>query len=160
MHNNSFDALTRYEGVKIPVGFETDIAVKRSFYTKLSSPFSNCRTDTKTLKSSDSTYFKFILKSMSYTTYSKDLCYEVCYQDLININCNCSDGANFITIDPSKSICSSTQISNCVSSILAACASQDESCSCFSACPEPCYTVSYQTSLSSASYVIFCFSIF
>ena len=160
MHNNSFDALTRYEGIKIPVGYETDIAVKRNFYTKLSLPFSNCRMDTKTLTSSDSTYFKFILKSMSYTTYSKALCYEVCYQDLINTNCNCSDGANFITIDSSKSICSSTQIINCASRILAWCASQGESCSCFSACPEPCYTVGYQTSLSSAVYVIICVFIF
>jgi hypothetical protein len=153
VHNNSFDALTRYEGIKIPVGYETDIAIKRSFYTKLSSPFSNCRMDIKTITSSDSTYFKYILNSMSYTTYSKDLCYEVCYQDLINKNCNCSDGANFITIDSSKSVCSSNQMSTCGSKILTACASNGESYSCSSACPEPCYTVNYETTLSSAVFV-------
>ncbi len=109
--------------------------------------------DTKSFTPSDSAYFKFILNSMSYTTYSKDLCYEVCYQDLINKNCNCSDGANFITIDLTKSICSSTQISTCANRVLADCSSQGDSCSCYSACPEPCNTVSYETSLSSAVYV-------
>ena len=155
VHNNSFQALTKYDGCKIPVGFSTDISVSRAFHYKLSSPYSDCRKDITQYSSSDSTYFKYILTSMSYTTYSKTLCYEVCYQDLVNKNCGCTDPTNIITLDYTYPICNSSVMQNCAINIVTSCQKSDSSCSCYSACPTECDFIEYPTSLSSSVYVIF-----
>jgi hypothetical protein len=155
VHNNSFQPLTKYDGCKIPVGYSSDISVSREFHYKLDSPFSDCRKDISKYSSSDSAYFKYILTSMSYTTYSKTLCYEVCYQDLVNKNCGCTDPTNIITLDYTYPICKSNSMQTCASNVVLNCQKSDASCSCYSACPMECDFIEYTTSLSSSVYVKF-----
>jgi hypothetical protein len=64
IHNSSKTPLVRYEGLKIPVGFATDVSITRSYVSKLDSPSSNCRKNCSTYTDSDSMFFKYTLKKI------------------------------------------------------------------------------------------------
>lgn len=155
VHNNSYIPLTKYEGVKTQTGKTTDIGVTRTFIYKLPQPYSDCRKNVMTLNSDDSSYYKYILTTMkNQTIYSQKLCYQVCYQDLINQNCNCTEPSNTITLNGNLKICSSDFENSCVINTLFSCLqSRDDNCVCNQYCPLECDSVSYSTSLTSSDFV-------
>lgn len=89
VHNRTRMPQLKYEGINVKTGSETNVAFKKTFYSKLPNPYSSCRKDIDTVLTSDSTFFKH---TASITRYSQRLCYEICLQNLYIIpNCGCAD---------------------------------------------------------------------
>lgn len=130
VHNNSQYPNTYYEGLKIPVGYQSDIGVTRTFYNKASWPYSDCREDVSTILSGDSQYYQ---KTLSITSYSRKLCYQVCLQyKLIVAKCNCADPSMPI-VDNSQTICHMTNDLGCAEGVRTNYSNLDSQCS--SECP-------------------------
>ncbi len=154
VHNNSYIPLTKYEGVKAQAGTTTDIGITRTFVNRLPSPYSSCRKDVSTYSSDDSFYYKYILTTMNnMTKYTQKLCYQVCYQDLVNQQCNCTEPSNTITLNANLGLCSTDSQSLCVTNALSSCFKSIDTCSCHDYCPTECDSITYTTSISSSYYV-------
>lgn len=149
VHNNSQIPLTKFDGIKIPVGYSSYIPVKRTFYERLSSPYSSCKEDVQSISSTDSDYYK---ATLAYTKYTVKLCYEICLQyKFIIPGCNCSDASIPIT-DNKQRICSSLADINCVDSKKTFFDSSDLSSTCAEFCPTECEKIVYDTSINLADY--------
>lgn len=149
MHNNSQSPLIRYDGIKIPTGYVSDVGVKRTYQDRLSSPYGTCRDDTSSYSDSDSEYYK---KTIKLTKYSARLCYEICLQNMYIISkCNCSDPSIPIT-DLSQTLCTGRTKLDCVESVRDLFDSSDLSSSCGQYCPTECSKIAYDTSVSMSDY--------
>jgi hypothetical protein len=161
VHNKSMIPLTKYEGVKAAVGTSTDIGITRTFRYKLPDPYSDCRKNVSQYTSSDSYYFKFIIDNMNNTLYTQTLCYQVCFQDLVNQKCGCADPTNTITLNQSISICENrTKIESCIPKTLRNCLTTNDNCECAKYCPLECDSLQYTTSVRSAFYVLYIFMLY
>ncbi|CAF0900901.1 unnamed protein product [Brachionus calyciflorus] len=148
VHNNSQNPIPKYEGIRLPVGFSSNVAVKRTFNYRKEAPYSNCRISSAGL-ATDSDY---VNKTIKLTQYSRKLCFEICIQNLHIIpGCGCSDPSVPIT-DKSQTICSTLDKLKCVDSIRAKFDSSDLSLNCSQLCPNECDRIIYETSVSSSNY--------
>lgn len=112
VNNNSQLPLTKFEGIKIPTGFATNIAVKKTFYHKLEEPYSDCRKDIDKSIPSDSPYFK---ATLNITKYSQKLCFEICLQnEHIIPTCKCADPSIPLMGWQKQQICTSSYDLSCV----------------------------------------------
>ena len=129
---------TKYDGIYTPVGLSSNIAIKKSIYTKLSYPYSNCTTDTNT----------------NYPEkYNREDCYEQCLQNKFIIPyCNCADPsiqyAYFIKDHP---ICFNQTSINCVFYVRKVFETTSLSKNCDKDCPMECNKTVYSMYLSSLS---------
>ena len=73
-------------GISISPGYNTLVSVSRQFTTKLSFPFSNCLAD-----STHSIVLNNYMSDMNITTYDQASCTRLCYQIVVQNNCNCYD---------------------------------------------------------------------
>ena len=81
--NNSMHPQIKYEGIEISPGTETLIGITRSFMSKLPNPYGDCGSY------SNSRFFQI---ASNITQYSRNLCYEICFQYKYAIpNCGCAD---------------------------------------------------------------------
>ena len=142
--NNSNKPLIKYEGIEVSTGASTNIGISRTFYSRLSIPYGNCRNDVKTPLSTDSDYYRYTVQIGRYT---RNQCYEVCFQYKYAIpNCNCSDSSvesNVNNVTP----CSYIQQYN-----LTVQRGKFSSSNCDAECPEVCERVEYFTKVTSSSY--------
>ena len=130
VHNNSQYPNTYYEGLKIPVGYQSDIGVTRTFYNKASWPYSDCREDVSTILSGDSQYYQ---NTLSINSYSRKLCYQVCLQyKLIIATCNCADPSLPI-VSSDQAICHINNDLSCAEMVRQHYSNLDTQCS--SECP-------------------------
>ena len=142
--NNKNKPLIKYEGIEVSTGASTNIGISRTFYSRLSSPYGNCRNDIDTPLSSDSDYYRYTSQIGRYT---RNQCYEVCFQYKYAIpNCNCSDpsvesNVKYVTA------CAYDQ-----QKILGVQRGKFSSSNCDYECPEPCESVEYSTKLTSSAY--------
>jgi hypothetical protein len=86
INNQSIDPL-RAEGIDISSGYETNIALNKNSFIKLSEPYSDCVKDTLNQNEMSSYLFKLTLSS--YGKYTRRSCFDMCYQDYIVENCDC-----------------------------------------------------------------------
>jgi hypothetical protein len=149
INNNTQLPLTKYEGVKLATGVGSKIALKTTYVYNLDAPYTDCRMDTSKVLSLDSIYYK---QAVSYTTYSRKLCYEMCLQnEFIIPMCNCSDPSVPIT-DPKQNICQSLNSLRCVESIRNKFDSVPISEHCDRFCPLECTSQKFDTEISMATY--------
>ena len=142
--NNTNKPLIKYEGFEVSTGVLTNIGISRTFYTRLSSPYGNCRDDVETPLSSDSDYYRYTSQIGRYT---RNQCYDVCFQYKYAIpNCNCSDPSVDSNVD-SVAPCSFNKL-NCLSNQL----NSFSSSNCDDECPEACERIEFTTKVSSSSY--------
>ena len=149
VHNQSRLPLVSDEGMFIPTGTSAYVGVKRTFYYRLSSPFSNCRKDIDTTLDSDSDYF---VKTRKITQYSRRLCYQVCFQyKYVYDQCDCTD-PSIPVVDESDPICYSLNNLTCVDEQLTRFDKSSINLVCDDDCPEECDSIEYETRLSLANY--------
>ena len=86
INNQSIDPL-RAEGIDVSAGYETNIALNKNSYIKLSDPYSDCVQDILNQNEKSSYLFKLTLSN--YKKYTRRACFDMCYQDYIVENCNC-----------------------------------------------------------------------
>lgn len=149
IHNNSASPQTKFEGLTVSVGENTNIEVSRTFYYKLGSPFSSCRVTTLPISDQDSDYVK---AAMFTDKYNKRMCYEICLQmQFIQPKCNCTD-PSVLMGNLRGEICFKNADLDCINEFRASSEKLDLASYCGSYCPEECDTISYTTSLSSIDY--------
>lgn len=149
VHNSSRKPLAKYEGVMLPVGSASNVAVIRTFSYRKESPYSNCRINSDQVLKSDSLLAE---KTLKVSKYSQKLCYEICIQLLYVIDkCKCADPSVPI-IDKNLKICSSQTSLGCVQSVRSRFDSMDLSANCSKLCPTECEKIMYGVTVSSALY--------
>lgn len=149
VNNNSQLPLTKYEGIFIPTGYASKIAMDKTYYYKLDSPYSDCRMDTSTYTDSDSVYYK---KTLNVTKYSQKLCFEICMQNEYIIPvCECADPSIPIT-DSSQTVCSSLNEIKCANNVTSQFNSVDLSITCAEYCPLECDSQDFEYSISLSNY--------
>ena len=95
IHNKSdMDMNIKDNGIDIPTGRLTNIAIKRTFNQRLPYPHSDC-IENLNLKNMDDSIKTIYMKKMQYEfgieVYSKISCENVVYQDYLFKNCSCID---------------------------------------------------------------------
>ena len=143
--NTSNRPIFKYEGIEITPGFITNIGITRNFYYKKSSPYGNCRESVMMPMSTDSVFYKYTMKMGKYT---RNQCYEICFQYVYAIpNCGCADasiGSNVNNI----TICSYGPNQACLDIQRASFSSSV----CDSYCPEACERIDYTFKVSTSKY--------
>jgi hypothetical protein len=95
--------LVKYKGIRIPVGTDTSVEVRKEVTNGLPYPYSDCRDDL-TPRSTDSIYYRY---TANLTTYYQHLCVDIYYQLTIVVqNCGCYE-ANSPIYDNTINICDS-----------------------------------------------------
>ncbi|RNA11071.1 acid-sensing ion channel 5, partial [Brachionus plicatilis] len=149
VHNNSAYPAINFEGIKLPVGTSAEIGIKRTFYRKLSEPFSKCRKDTFTVLSDDSEVYNRTVKSGVYT---RKNCFEICLLfKYIIPKCNCSDPRIQTNVLNFK-FCTTFKEIDCIESVRKHFDSEDLSLTCDKECPVSCDTMEYTYQQSFADY--------
>ena len=146
--NNSIYPQIKYEGIQIQTGLITNVGIQRSFFYKLPTPYSDCRENDGTILASDSDLYK---KTISINQYTRNLCYEVCFQYRFIIpNCKCASASIKSNVDNVDTCLVRNNGLECVynQSILFS----DKRASCDQDCPEICERVKYSTQVSMSSY--------
>ncbi len=151
VHNNSQIPLTKFDGVRISPGFDTDISIRRSYQLKKDSPFNDCRLDTATILDDDSEYFK---KTVSLSKYSQYLCYEICLQyEFIIKECNCSDpSVPASPNDKTIKFCDTASLLKCVLKVRNKFDETSISSQCAKFCPAECEKMRFTSQLSASQY--------
>lgn len=149
VHQRGVKPMAKYQGIQIGTGTSAKISIARTYFSKQPAPYSDCRQDVESLKSSDSIYYKYTLQI---SKYYQSLCNEICLQyERIIPNCDCSDPSVPI-INSTLEICSNEDELECVKE------QRDEidvtgiEDICDQYCPLECDSVLYTTSVSSAVY--------
>jgi hypothetical protein len=89
--NNTQKYITESDGIFLKTGSEIDLVVERSFTNQLKYPFSDCQLEEILPNSSSSYLYQEIIKLN--LTYTQKLCYQMCLQDILIKQCNCSDNS-------------------------------------------------------------------
>ena len=85
VHNASLRPL-KFDGVFIETGKKTFISVKRTFVSNSPFPYTDCQD----LTSYSSPFYDFIINSNPYSKYRQQDCFNLCIQESIIEQCNCS----------------------------------------------------------------------
>ena len=96
VHERGYLPLFNNEGIDVMASTASNIAISKTKYSKYDPPYSSCRRDVATILSTDSDLYK---KTLSVSSYTQKLCFELCLQNLFIIPaCSCSDPCKFINL--------------------------------------------------------------
>jgi acid-sensing ion channel 2 len=93
VHNQSITPIYQSEGRDVASGYLTNIGVTRSFFSKLSKPYSDCVKETSSPEGYESEYYKAIFNVLKMKLYRQKNCLPLCLQDYIKETCGCLDGS-------------------------------------------------------------------
>ena len=145
VHNASMRPL-KSDGVFIETGKKTFISVKRTFVSNSPFPYTDCQD----LTTYSSPLYNFIINSKQYSKYRQQDCFNLCIQESIIEQCNCSysgfDNPYYGSSNSSIQACINWSDYKCFTKQLntfdpVECASQS--------CPLECESVEYDLSVSS-----------
>ncbi|RMZ96523.1 acid-sensing ion channel 5 [Brachionus plicatilis] len=146
IHNWSSIPVAEAEGISLPGGLETNIAINQFFMKKQPRPYSNCIED-KYSQNSFSSHF-YLETVRLYKQYEQKGCLNLCYHKNIKKKCGCYDPDFFFA--ESNLFCSFEEFTSCILEYRKSMADSLENLACFEQCPEECDSVKYvyQTSQS------------
>ena len=148
IHNDSLTP-SPFEGIDLDVGHITNIAVQKSYISKLPKPYSDCTENLDDINSFDSDLFRFIIQLNN--TYRRSDCYNLCYQNKLYQECSCQD-SSFSKFIPNSGICSTQTESNCLYKVFSDFSEKGFNELCSDYCPAECQSIQYSISTSSSSY--------
>ena len=147
------------EGVTVGTGMETNIGIKRTIISKLSSPYSSCVNGSSS-SSNDSLLYKEIF-ALGQKTYRQKYCFKLCYQYNLIINCKCYD-PQFPSIASVIPEFSNQTVPGCHDTEQVSCMSNQQTyfdeygtsnyTNCSRNCPLECESVNYDLRISTATY--------
>ena len=79
------------DGIDVSPGFVSNIAIKRTFYSKLPNPFSSCINDKEDTNPYKTIPKNIIFSKLNIKRYSQRLCQHLVYQWLLHSYCGCLD---------------------------------------------------------------------
>ena len=159
IHNHSVKPLIEIEGTEVPCGKQTNIAIKRTFISKLDWPYNDCINEFNATKSYlNSTLYSRLLYEFNGTTYRQKNCLNLCYQTKIVRDCGCTDpkftypAQNETNTIPYVKPCKTNEQQKCLTESIKEYQSDSISEECSTYCKLECNSIYYSHSSSSASY--------
>ena len=149
INNNTNEYLAN--GLDISTSFSTDLSLTRKSIHKLSKPHSDCIKNEKDFNLADQS--EYVAKTISrFKIYQLEACKDLCIQDFIEKNCNCSS-LLFPQSDLLKPICSTIDKLECVDKFYYLLFEQEENIlKCQSKCPTECDKESFDYLISFSDY--------
>ena len=89
VHNQSNPSLLNSKSILVPAGTETNLKIKKTFTSRLSSPYGNCLSDVSTNSTFSSTSFDYIVRVLN-IAYTQEYCYSICLESKIVDACGCN----------------------------------------------------------------------
>ena len=150
INNNTNEYLTN--GLDISTSFSTDLSLTRKSVHKLSKPHSDCVKNEKDFNLADYRS-EYIDRTISrFKIYQIEACKDLCIQDFIEKNCNCSS-LLFPQSDLLKPICSTIDKLECVDKFYNLLFEQEDNIlSCQTKCPTECDKESFDYLISFSDY--------
>ena len=148
VHNKSTMPLLNNDRILVGTNAEIDLKVARTFISKLGPPYSDC---IKNEDNIDSEFYKFIVNKLK-MTYTQEYCFELCLQQIVTNECNCS--TNWFELFENTSFCNKDKI-KCSTDVVGDILSNkkaDLNSNCVKKCPLKCETVEYKITTSRANY--------
>ncbi len=136
-------------GIDLPLGFETNVAVKRVFDSKLEYPYNDCYKNLNQMDSFDSDLFRSILNSTDFTYRQMD-CFDYCLGQEIIKKCpeeTSTKSKNFKQIKPVYLLANKIS-GGCVEKTYYNLTNQNLYSLCRPVCPMECDSISYELSTS------------
>ena len=160
VHNQTVQPLIESEGIEVPSGEQTNIAVRRTFITKLGLPYNDCINKFNETKSYfNSSLYSRLFNEFNSTKYRQKNCFNICYQTKIVQDCNCTDPkfSYHVNENETKTIeylkpCATTEQIKCLIESIKDYHINSISEECSNYCKLECNAIFYSHSSSSASY--------
>ena len=148
IHNDSVTPKS-YEGLDLNVGMTTNIALHKTYTSKLPIPYSDCTDELNDINSYDSEYYRIIMNT-NYS-YTQSDCFDLCYQKSVMNQCDCYDGSIGF-FDRDQHPCTNSNETSCQIEIYLTFFNMGYEKLCANQCPLECHSTSYS---STASYSVF-----
>jgi len=159
VHNQTMQPLIESEGIEVPSGRQTNIAIRRTFITKLGLPYNDCINNFNETKSDfNSSLYSTLFNVFNSTKYRQKNCLNICYQTKIVQDCNCTDPKfSYHAENETENIeylkpCASTEQIKCLVQSIKDYQINSISEECFNYCKLDCDSIFYSHSSSSSSY--------
>ena len=149
IHNDSLTPSTN-EGIDLNVGTSTNIAVHKSFISKLPKPYSDCTDNLDKINSFNSELFRTIIKSNN--IYRRSDCFNLCYQKKLLDQCGCYDASVQPLNANDDRICANEKQTLCLYSVFDYFTKKGFNELCSNDCPVECHSTQYSLSTSSLLY--------
>ena len=147
IHNDSLTP-NLFEGLSLNVGTLTNIAVHKTYSSKLPSPYSECTDNLNDMNSYDSEYYRMTMSTNN--SYRQSDCFDLCYQNYLNKKCKCYD-ALVRSIDILLMPCITANETVCQIETLKYFSTKSNEI-CADQCPAECYTTTYSFKSSIQAY--------
>ena len=83
IHNQTIVPFPNEEGIDVAIGYQTNVAISRTFIKKLPSPYSDCLSELTSETAERNELIKTIFTDYPFKTYTQRYCMKVCYQEYI-----------------------------------------------------------------------------
>ncbi|RNA09267.1 acid-sensing ion channel 5 [Brachionus plicatilis] len=147
VHNNSQESHFP-EGFTVPVGKQVNIAVQREFISKKARPYSECTQNLDSVNAFDSDLYRTIIQSGK--PYRREMCYDLCLQEIIIEKCKCQDMISYSF--PNMSYCMSLNHIFCDYEEFSHFYTENIEEKCGRKCPLECDTIKYPVTLTYLDY--------
>ena len=149
VHNQSNPSLLNSKSILVPTGTETNLKIKKTFTSRLSSPYGNCLLDVSATSIFSSTSFDYIVRVLN-IAYTQEYCYSICLESKIVDACGCNSW--YSPSYGNQSLCGYTD--NCWKLINYLVTRNNLTVinDCVSQCPLECNSVDYGISTSSLKF--------
>lgn len=152
VHNQSILSFPKDEGINVPTGLQTDIVIKRTIISHLSSPYSNCLKDP--VDYTQNVILKTMLNNFTSATsvYKQSYCLKVCLQQYIINYCGCYDYSFPILNTTNLRGCFELNEIDCIRSTYLKYIKNNQDNYCYAMCPIECNEIQYDLQISTSSY--------
>ena len=127
----------------------SNVAVHKTFSSKIPYPHSDCTDNLNDISSYDSEYFRMIISTNN--SYRQSDCFDLCYQIYLNKKCNCYDASiRYFNEKSSLLPCQSKNETQCQIDTIRTFSVNSYKKMCADQCPAECYTTSYSFTTSAS----------
>ena len=132
-------------GITIPPGYNSYVAVRRNLHSQLPSPYSNCITSLTTTQKAVLLNYENYENISGVSAYDQASCNQLCHQIFVQNVCNCSD-PKYPLINSTVTKCMNSSQLDCIREV------NKQANNCGFDCPNECNTIDYSLLTSSGSY--------
>ena len=105
IHNSSLSQPLVYEnGISLAPGFNYDLKVSRTYYSRLDAPYSNCLKDLSRNNPDLTHMMDVMFNGLNISTYNQQYCQNLAFQRILVTNCSCVNPA-YPFSDPNVAKC-------------------------------------------------------
>lgn len=151
VHNQSRIPIISSEGIDVPTGLVTNIAISRTFIKHLPAPYSTKCLDSKNINWFENNVLSFMKESLEIESYTQNYCMMTCFQQYLIDKCQCYD-LRFPIKETNLRSCVNVNDFKCLINNTDLYYSSGQDGICYSKCPIECLEVVYDLKTNQAKY--------